>query len=143
MGLLHGPSRYVRFDRGAELTAEAAGEWLQGLDMATPFVEPTIRCRNSYNESSNRKPRDELLNSELLYTMQEAQILIEQCRAGRWDTDRRHLRASIACHAATAHATMSLDSHFPGGVDLRSKSAVASERPIPIPSVRSERRELL
>ena len=48
-----------------------------------------------------------------------------------------------ACHAGTGHATMNSDSHFLGGVDLWSKAAVAFERPMPMPSVGRERRELL
>ena len=35
---------------------------------------------SGYNESFNGKLRDELLNTEMFYTLKEAQVLIEQWR---------------------------------------------------------------
>lgn len=51
----------------------------------TLYIEPGSPWENGYNESFNGKPRDELLNGEIFYTLKEAQILIE-----RW---RRHFNA--------------------------------------------------
>ena len=47
--------------------------------MKTLFIEPGSPWENSYCESFNGKLRDEMLNSEIFYTMREAEILI-----GRW-----------------------------------------------------------
>ena len=75
--LIHGPPRYVRSDNGAEFTAAMVREWVQRLGVTTLFIEPGSPWENGYNESFNGKLRDELLNGEVFYTLQEAQILIE------------------------------------------------------------------
>ena len=66
--------------RRAEFTATAVREWLQRLDVATLFIESGSPWANGYTESFNGKLRDEPLNGEVFYTLQEAQILIEQWR---------------------------------------------------------------
>ena len=47
-------------------------------------IQPGSPWENGYNESFNGKLRDELLDREIFYTLQEAKVLIEQ-----W---RQHLR---------------------------------------------------
>ena len=47
--------------------------------MKTLFIEPGSPWEIGYCESFNGKLRDEMLNSEIFYTMREAEILI-----GRW-----------------------------------------------------------
>jgi hypothetical protein len=44
--------------------------------VTTLFIEPGSPWENGYIESFNSKLSDELLNGELFYTLQEAQILI-------------------------------------------------------------------
>ncbi len=44
------------------------------------FLEPGSPWENGYNESSNGKLRDELLNGEIFTTLLEAQVLIENWR---------------------------------------------------------------
>ena len=48
--------------------------------MKTLFIEPGSPWENDYNESFNGKLRDELLNREIFYTLEEAQVLLEQWR---------------------------------------------------------------
>lgn len=87
--LLHGPPRYVRSDNGAEFTAAMVREWVQRLGVTALFIEPDCPWENGYKESFNGKFRDELLNGEVFYTLQEAQILIEQWRV-HYNTVRPH-----------------------------------------------------
>ena len=47
--------------------------------------------KNGYNESFNSKLRDEILNTEIFFTLKEAKVLIE-----RW---RHHYNAGIAQEA--------------------------------------------
>ena len=75
-----GTPDYIRSDNGAEFTATAVREWLWRLDVKTLYIEPGSPWENGYVESFNGKLRDELLNGELFYTLQEAQILIERWR---------------------------------------------------------------
>jgi len=50
------------------------------LSDTTAYIEPGSPWENGYNESFNGKLRDELLNTEIFYSLKEAQILIEQWR---------------------------------------------------------------
>jgi len=53
------------------------------------YIEPGSPWENGYNESFNGKFRDELLNGEIFYTLEEAQVLIEEWRQ-HYDTIRPH-----------------------------------------------------
>ena len=87
--LLHGPPKYLCSDNGAEFTAIAVREWLARLDVQTLFIEPGSPWKNGYSESFNGKLRDELLNGEIFYTLQEARVLVDQWRA-HYNTIRPH-----------------------------------------------------
>ena len=87
--LLHGPPEHIRSDNGTEFTATAVREWLHRLDVQTLFIEPGSPWENGYNESFNGKLRDELLNGEIFYTLNEAKVLIEQWRI-HYNTVRPH-----------------------------------------------------
>ena len=75
-----GTPAYIRSDNGSEFAATAVRGWLGRVGVQTLFIEPGSPWENGYVESFNGKLRDELLNGELSYTLQEAQILIEQWR---------------------------------------------------------------
>jgi len=76
-----GTPEYIRSDNGPEFRAVAVREWLNRLCVGPLFIEPGSPWENGYCESFNGRLRDELLNGEILYTLQEAQILIERwCR---------------------------------------------------------------
>jgi hypothetical protein len=136
--LLHGPPDHIRSDNGAEFTATAVREWLHRLDVQTLFIEPGSPWENGYNESFNGKLRDELLNGEIFYTLKEAKVLIEQWRI-HYNTIRPHQLARLptagtascqsTCHACIGYATMSMDSHFTGGVVIRGRSQVRCPMP--------------
>ena len=76
----HGPPEHIRSDNGPELCAKAVRGWLKRLQVKTLFIEPGSPWENGYVESFNGKLRDELLNTEIFYTLQEAQALIENWR---------------------------------------------------------------
>jgi putative transposase len=46
----------------------------------TLFIEPGSPWENGYVESFNGKMRDELLNREIFYTLDEAKVLVERWR---------------------------------------------------------------
>jgi putative transposase len=76
----HGPPAFIRSDNGGEFTADVVREWLKRLQVKTLYIEPGSPWENGYNESFNRRLRDELLNRELFYSLAEAQDLIETWR---------------------------------------------------------------
>ena len=80
---------YIRSDNGPEFTATAVRRWLQRLEVQTLFIEPGCPWENGYVESFNGKLRDELLNQEIFYTLEEAKVLIERWRV-YYNTVRPH-----------------------------------------------------
>jgi len=75
-----GIPEHIRSDNGSEFTANMIRTWLNELGAKTLFIEPGSPWENGYIESFNGKLRDELLNREIFYTLQEAKILIEHWR---------------------------------------------------------------
>jgi transposase InsO family protein len=71
---------YIRSDNGAEFAAKAVRNWLNRLDVTTLFIEPGSLWENGYVESFIGKMRDELLNGEVLDTLEEAKVLVEAWR---------------------------------------------------------------
>jgi putative transposase len=78
--LTEGIPEYIRSDNGSEFTANTTREWIESVGVKTAYIEPGSPWENGYNESFNGKLRDELLNTEIFYTLKEAQVLIEQWR---------------------------------------------------------------
>ena len=70
----------VRSDNGSEFNAKAIRKCLKEPGTKTLFIVPGSPWENNYIESFNEKLRDELLNGEIFYTLQEAKILIEHLR---------------------------------------------------------------
>jgi len=75
-----GTPEHIRSDNGPEFCAKAVSEWLRDLGIETLFIGPGSPWENGYCESFNGRLRDELLNGEVFYTLQEAKILIEAWR---------------------------------------------------------------
>ena len=75
-----GTPEHIRSDNGPEFCAKAVREWLRDLGVETLFIEPGSPWENGYCESFNGRLRDEFLNGEVFYTLQEAKILIEEWR---------------------------------------------------------------
>lgn len=71
---------HLRADNGPEFCATVVRAWLHWLEVRTLFIEPGSPGENGYSESFNGKLRDELLDREIFYTLQEARILIEWWR---------------------------------------------------------------
>lgn len=78
--ITHGPPEHIRSDNGPEFVAIAVRTWLARLGVKTLFIEPGSPWENGYCESFNGKLRDELLNGEIFYTLNEARVLIEWWR---------------------------------------------------------------
>ena len=71
---------HIRSDNGAEFTSKRVRDWLSFLEVNTLFIEPGSPWENGYVESFNGKMRDELLNREIFYTLDEAKVLVERWR---------------------------------------------------------------
>ncbi len=80
---------HLRSDNGSEFSNQQIRTWLAELGAKTLFIEPGSPWENGYIESFNGKLRDELLNREIFYTLQEAKVIIEQWRK-EYNTVRPH-----------------------------------------------------
>jgi len=87
--LMHGVPEHIRSDNGPEFTAKMVRDWLKDIGVKTLFIEPGSPWENGYNESFNGKLRDEVLNTEVFYTLKEAQVIIESWRK-EYNTVRPH-----------------------------------------------------
>jgi len=87
--LKYGAPYYIRSDNGPEFTARAVRQWLDRLGVRTLYIEPGSPWENGYNESFNGKLRDEVLNTEIFYTLKEAKVIIEKWRQ-EYNTFRPH-----------------------------------------------------
>ena len=80
---------HFRSNNGSEFTAGHVRKCLHELGVKTLFIEPGSPWEHGYIESFNGKLRDELLNREVFYTLEEAKILVE-----KWGKEYDHSRAS-------------------------------------------------
>ena len=87
--ILRGVPGHVRSDNGPEFIAKAVREWIAAVGAKTAFIEPGSPWENGYCESFNSKLRDELLNSEIFYSLAEAKVIIEAWRR-YYNTKRPH-----------------------------------------------------
>jgi Integrase core domain len=71
-------------------------EWIAAVGAKTAYITPGSPWENGFIESFNARLRDELLNGEIFYTLQEAEIIIESWRR-HYNTVRPH--ASIGYRA--------------------------------------------
>jgi len=84
-------ARDDRSDNVAEITAKSIRKWWNELGTKTLYIEPGSPWENGYIESFNGKFRDELLNRDIFYTLQEAKIVIE-----RWQMESNQVRPHSA-----------------------------------------------
>ena len=103
--LERGVPEHIRSDNGPEFTAQAIRQWLRELGVKTLYIEPGSPWENGYIESFNGKLRDELLNVEILTTLFEAQVLIEN-----WRKDYNRIRP----HSALGYRPPAPEATMPG-----------------------------
>lgn len=87
--IIRGVPDFVRSDNGPEFVAQSVRDWIDAVGARGAFIEPGSPWENGYVESFNARFRDELLNGEVFFTLQEAQILIEDWRT-HYNTVRPH-----------------------------------------------------
>jgi transposase InsO family protein len=98
-----GVPEHIRSDNGPEFTATAVREWLGRVGAKTLYIEPGSPWENGYNESFNGSLRDELLDGEIFYTLEEARTVLEWYRL-----EYNHVRphSSLGYRAPAPEATL-------------------------------------
>jgi transposase InsO family protein len=97
--ILRGTSAFIRSDDGPEFIAIALRKWIADVGAKTAYIKPGSLWDNGC-ESFNSKLREELLKGEIIYSLQEAKVVIEARRNHyntarhtlHWDTNRRRPR---------------------------------------------------
>ena len=117
----HGPPEHIRSDNGPEFAAKAVRAWLSRVGVKTLFIEPGSPWENGYIESFNARLRDELLNGEIFYTLEEVRVV-----TGWW---REHYN-KIRPHSALGYRPPAPETIMPswpiGSAALRLTPSLAS-----------------
>ena len=85
--IVRGVPGHIRSNNGPEFVAKAVQAWITAVGAKTAYIAPGSPWENGYVESFNARMRDELLIGELVYSLREAQIIIENWR--RHDNTKR------------------------------------------------------
>lgn len=75
-----GVPKYIRSDNGSEFIARELQEWLRELGIGTIYIDPGSPWQNGHVESFHNRLRDECLNREVLLSLTEAKVVIEEWR---------------------------------------------------------------
>jgi len=75
--ILRGVPGHIRSDNGPEFIAKAVQAWITAVGAQAAYIMPGSPWENGDIESFNARLRDEFLNGEIFYTLQEAKVLIE------------------------------------------------------------------
>ncbi len=108
--IMRGVPGHVRSNNGPEFVAKAVQDWIGAVGAKTAYIESGSPWENDYCESFNSKLRDELLDGEIFYTLEEARVIIENCRRC-YNEIRPHLQAVtprvllLACPAVQPEPT--------------------------------------
>lgn len=71
---------FIRSDNGSKFTAKILRNCLKGLKVEAAYITPGSPWENGFNERFNGSLRDELLNEESFYSLNEAKVIIENWR---------------------------------------------------------------
>jgi putative transposase len=74
---------------GPEFVAKSVQKWITAVGAKTAYIAPGSPRENGFIESFNARPRDELLDGEIFYSLAEARIVIDS-RRQHYNTVRLH-----------------------------------------------------
>ena len=75
-----GVPRHIRSDNGSEFVARTLQAWLAERHVRTLYIEPGSPWQNGHVESFHGSLRDECLDRELMLSLAEARVVIEDYR---------------------------------------------------------------
>ena len=82
-------SGLIRSDNGSEFIARILQRWLAQRQVKTLYIEPGSPWQNGHVESFNGSLRDECLDREVMLSVAEARVLIEDYRR-HYNEERPH-----------------------------------------------------
>ncbi len=84
-----GVPAHIRSDNGSEFVARALQSWLASQHIKTLSIEPASPWQNGHVESFHGSLRDECLDRELMLSLAEARVVIEDYRQ-HYNEERPH-----------------------------------------------------
>jgi transposase InsO family protein len=78
--ILRGVPGHIRSDNGPEFVAKAVQQWITAVGAKTAYIAPGSPWENGFVGSFNARLRDEFLDGEIFYSLQEARVVIESWR---------------------------------------------------------------
>jgi putative transposase len=110
---VRGIPRFIRSDNGPEFIADAIKGWLSDKKVGTLYIAPGSPWENGYIESFHGRLRDELLNREQFFNVNEAKVLAENWRLD-YNHHRPHSGLKYKTPAAFAGSCIASASAFSG-----------------------------
>ena len=123
-----GSPAHLRSDNGPEFIARSLQGWLKEREVKTLYIEPGSPWQNGHVESFNGSLRDECLDRELMLSVAEARVLIEDCRR-HYNEERPHGGIGYRTPAEARTEAEALGSSRPTGSlrqELENSPALAS-----------------
>jgi hypothetical protein len=121
--LFEGIPVFIRSDNCSEMVSKVLRQWMSGLRTKSLYIEPGSPWENGYCESLNGKLKDELLNGEIFYSLQDAKVVIERWRfhyiqketafgPRMPSTSARHHRTATRTRRNHKHAIVSRSTYY-------------------------------
>ncbi len=107
--MVRGVTGFIRSDNGPEFIADAIKKWLKKKHIETLYIAPGSPWENGYIESFNGKLRDEVLNREVFYSVNEAKVIVQSWRL-EYNNHRPHSGLGYMTPAAFAASCIPLAS---------------------------------
>lgn len=76
----YGAPQFMRCDNGPEFVAGVVADWLKSQGVNTAHIEPGKPWQNGKGESFNGRFREECLNMEVFFGVQDARLIVSQWR---------------------------------------------------------------
>ena len=84
-----GAPGHIRSDNGSEFVARTLQSWLAKRHVKTLYIEPSSPWQNGHVESFHGSLRDECLDRELMLSVAEARVVVEDYRR-HYNEERPH-----------------------------------------------------
>ena len=72
----YGAPEFIRSDNGPEFIGRSLGDWLKEQRIKTLYIDSGSPWQNGYAESFHDKFRGECLGREILYTLTECRVVV-------------------------------------------------------------------
>jgi transposase InsO family protein len=106
--------KHIRSDNGSEFIARVLQGWMAQRNVKTLYIEPGSPWQNGHVEGFNGSLRDECLDRELMLSVAEARVLIDDYRR-HYNEEGPHGGISYRTPAQARLEAQALDSCRPPG----------------------------